>query len=180
MGNFEIVKSGLIEHCIDKTSIFIPHVVNAGNLIGSGVAKVLFTKWPQVKSKYHEWFDGNNLHCSGKAILGNIQFVRVDDNFKNQFVVNMIGQDYPGGHTFNINGKEIYLPPVRYKSLEKCMLHVAESIYKAKEKTGAKYRIIAPWFSCGLAGGDRKTTLELINRIWIDNEIDVTICDPEL
>jgi O-acetyl-ADP-ribose deacetylase (regulator of RNase III) len=177
MGTLKIVKGDLIEYSIDKTAIFIVHVVNAGNSMGSGVAKALFDKWPQVKSRYHKWFDGDNSHCSGKAILGNVQYVRVDDNFKNQFVINMIGQDYPGGHTFNINGKEMHLAPVRYKSLEKCMLHIAEDVYRTKEKTGVMYRIIAPWFAAGLAGGTKKETSELINRIWVDNGIDVTICE---
>ena len=176
----KIIKEDLIKYSEDKTGIFIVHVVNAGNSMGSGVAKALFEKWSKVKTNYHKWFDGDNTNCSGNATLGNIQFVRVDEGYKNQFVVNMIGQDYPGGHTFNINSKQIHLPPVRYKSLEKCMLHVAESIFKAKEKTGAVYRIIAPWFSCGLAGGDKKTTLDLINKIWLNNDIDVTICDPQL
>lgn len=172
-----IIKKDLIEFAGSKTGVFIVHCVNAGNSMGSGVAKSIFTKWPKVKTNYHQWFDGFSKNTSGKPILGNIQFVRVDEGYKNQFVVNMIGQDYPGGHNFNINGKDIHLPPVRYKSLEKCMLHVAEAIYKAKGNNGINYSIIAPWFSCGLAGGDQKTTLELINRIWIDNNIDVTICE---
>lgn len=175
--SLNIVKANLIDYCSDKTGIFIVHVVNSGNLMGAGVAKALFDKWPKVKSSYHKWFDGDNSHCSGDATLGNIQYVRVDDNFKNQFVINMIGQDYPGGHTFDINGKQIYLPPIRYKSLEKCMLHIAEDIYKIKNKNGAIYKIIAPWFSCGLAGGDKSSTLELIQKIWVDNGIDVTICE---
>lgn len=177
MGKLEIVKADLVDFVKDKTGIFIVHCVNAGNRMNAGIAKALLTKWPEVRTNYHNWFDGNNKNATGNAILGNVQYVRVDESCNSRFVVNMIGQDYPGGHNFNINGKNIHLPPVRYKSLEKCMLHVAESIYKAKDNKGIKYSIVAPWFSCGLAGGDQKTTLELINRIWIDNHIDVTVCE---
>lgn len=171
------IKGDLIEYSDDKTGIFITHIVNSGNSMGSGIAKALFEKWSMVKSRYHQWFDGDKSHCTGHATLGNVQFVRVDDGYKNQFVVNMIGQDYPGGHDFNINGKEIHLPPIRLQSLEKCMLHVAESIFKAKTKTGIEYRIVAPWFGCGLAGSSKKDILPLIQRIWVDNGINVTIIE---
>ena len=40
----------------------IVHQVNCQNVMGSGVAKAIYTKWPEVKIEYHKYCDGINPH----------------------------------------------------------------------------------------------------------------------
>lgn len=183
MGNFEIVNSGLLEYIEDKTSILITHCVNDSNGLGSGIAMVLANKWPEVKSRYHQWFeDPKSVHnTSGPPKLGEIQYVGCK-NYKNQFVVNMIGQSTPygpKGQVFKIKSGVVNIPPVRLESLRQCMYKIAEDFH-VKDLYTKGYKIIAPKFCCGLAGGKFEDIKKLIEECWLDNDIDVTICDPDL
>lgn len=175
----KIIKEDLIKYSEDKTGIFIVHVVNDGNSMGAGVALALLTKWPQVRSKYMSWFKGNTkdiLNVSGPAKLGQVQYISTEQ-YKERYVVNMVGQSTPGGHIFTVNGKDVHLPPIRLQSLEECMYRVAEKIYQAQNSRGIKFDIVCPWFGCGLAGSTQSEIKPLIQKIWVDNGINVTICE---
>lgn len=177
--SLNIVKGGLIEYCEKETGILIPHIVNDAVAMGSGVALALMNKWPQVREDYRSWFykyDGKIHCCSGRAKLGQVQYILTDD-YSERYVVNMVAQSDPGGHTFEINGVEVNHPPIRLQSLEECMYRVAEKVYDAYEARGIKFDIVAPWFGCGLAGSSKKDILPLIQRIWVDNGINVTIIE---
>jgi O-acetyl-ADP-ribose deacetylase (regulator of RNase III) len=177
--SFRVIKGGLIEYCEKETAILIPHIVNDAAAMGSGVALALMNKWPQVRQDYRSWFykyDGKIHCCSGRAKLGQVQYVLTDD-YSERYVVNMVAQSDPGGHTFVINGVEVNHPPIRLQSLEECMYRVAEKIYESYEERGLKFDIVAPWFGCGLAGSSKKDILPLIQRIWVDNGINVTIIE---
>lgn len=49
----------------------ICHQVNCQNVMGSGVAKAIFTKWPEVKTEYHRFCNGRRP----RDLLGKIQVV---------------------------------------------------------------------------------------------------------
>lgn len=74
------VDAGLIVHC-----------VNCQHIMGSGVAKALYTKWPKVKQQYME--------RSNEAFsLGSVDFVDVGDGISRSqlYVANLYGQEYCG------------------------------------------------------------------------------------
>lgn len=53
---------------------YICHQVNCQNAMGSGVAKALYQKWPNVKSEYHSFCDSYEPN----ELLGKMQIVPVD------------------------------------------------------------------------------------------------------
>lgn len=168
MGKFKLVKCGLIEYLEDKTNNLIVQCVNSKNVMGAGIAKVIYNKWPQVKTEYHKFMDNGNG-------LGDIQYINCN-NFKNQFVVNMVAQDVPGGHDFKTKSGKVHLPPVRYDSLKQCMLQISQG-FMTKGLYTKGYTVVGPKFCAGLSGGDWKIIKNLIDECWLANDIDVTICE---
>ena len=83
---------------LDTDIVYIGHGVNCRNKMGSGVAKVLLDKYPEVKSEYHNF---NN------KILGEVQEVLTKDIV----ILNMFTQE-----DFGYDGK-LYLD---YGSITKC------------------------------------------------------------
>lgn len=64
----------------------IAHGVNCADAMGSGVARALYMKWPTVKAMYHR---------EGSMLLGDAQFVEVDDDLvvANCFTQESYGRD---------------------------------------------------------------------------------------
>jgi len=87
-----------------------------------------------------------------------VQFVPVESDI---VVANMFAQKFCG-----FKSNEI---PLDYKALEKCLDQVCIKAHA----TGA--RVVAPRFGSGLAGGDPKIILSLIDKCLIQKNIDVTI-----
>ncbi len=71
----------------DITTVEAPalilHGVNCQRAMGSGVAKALYSKWPQVKEEYMKF-------SKEEMCLGKTASVKVDDNL---FVINCWTQD---------------------------------------------------------------------------------------
>lgn len=136
--------------------VLIPHIVNSHGVMGSGVAKALYDKFPIVKSEYIEFSRDPAFD------LGEVQFV---DCTKNIRVANMVAQKL--GSKI-INGETI--PPIRYWALEECM-----KIIKDDWIEWPYYYIIAPEFGSLRAGGDfNGVIIPMINDIW--HNLDITIC----
>jgi len=136
----------------EREMVFIPHCCNNIDVMGSGVAKALYNRWPKVKDKYHESF----------MKLGTVSYVKeVDDRV---VICNMIGQngvktgENENGHAIGDDGK----PPVRYSALCLAMMDVAGKL----EMFGDKVEIHCPLFGCDLAGGDWYIVSTLIEEIW--------------
>lgn len=133
----------------------IPHCCNDQNLMGSGVAKALYSKWPEVKEKYH----------SGKMELGktSVAVIRKDSTI----VVNMIAQH---GVMVKRNERGIAVgedgrPPIRYEALVQAMKMVKYHIKKCIEND-IKVEVHCPKFGCDLAGGDWDIVSTLIEEMW--------------
>ena len=149
--------------------IFIPHVVNNINQMGSGFVVPLYTRWPKVKAEYHEYCNWcrNTLNLSKKEMLGRIQAVSVSNNLNGISVINMFGQD---GVVSKTNPK-----PIKYDALNECMEKVASKLGFMKELVPEyDVNIVAPKFGAGLAGGDWNIIEEMINKHW--SNFNVTIC----
>lgn len=135
------------------TENILCHQVNCRNVMGSGVAKALYTKWPEVKREYHKFCE---TVSDPYKLLGQIHEVQVNDGQK--VVINIFGQLNYGrqnGITYTV-----------YQALE-----------KAFEKLNYTYRgetIAFPYgFGCGLAGGDWSTVEKLM--LTTLNDVDITI-----
>lgn len=163
----------------DYPKVFVPHVVNDDDAMGSGVARALFELYPDVKKRYHNWFSQypkrDMIDTTGKAKLGQCQFIRTDDNIT---IVNMVAQSTPGinWYPYQYDNKSIRhpLPPIRYESLEECMVRVTHKMQEENVKD-----ILTVKFGSGLAGGDWDRIESLIEKLWASVGINVTIFVPK-
>lgn len=133
-----------------KNDYIIPHVCNNEGGWGAGFVIPLAKYFPKAQKNYKrlKYLD-----------LGKCQFVENNVNYPNVVVANMIAQTL---------GNE----PVRlkYYALSNAMQKVAK--YSLEYNT---FDIICPKFGSALAGGDWNIIETLINEIWIDVGIDVTV-----
>lgn len=124
------------------------HQVNCQGVMGSGIAKEVRGRFPEVYKKFHETYEkkGNKL--------GNIDVVDVCGG--KRFIVNMYSQDN-------------YLPRgVRhtdYAAFEACLLKIKEHFYDKRHEItiGFPYKI-----GCGLGGGNWDIILKLIEGVFDD------------
>lgn len=124
--------------------------VNCQGVMGSGVAKALYTKWPVVKNYYHNYFIDNNAGPDGENFLGEIDPVRLTKEDK--VVINCFTQQYFGG-----DGR-LYLS---YDALYTCMNQVLE--YCQYNKID---ELAIPKIGCGLAGGDWTKVKAILESIF--------------
>lgn len=137
-------------------SVMVPHIVNDANLMASGFVVPLYTKWPIVKTLYHQW----------DMSLGKTQIVLVEG--EEVFVANMCAQSGICSKSTGPRSK-VSSKPIRYASLIRCMEDVAHYVRMYKIDN-----IVAPMFGSNRAGGTWDFIVELIDEIWKD--LNVTIC----
>lgn len=111
----------------------IAHGVNCQDVMGSGVAKAIYTKYPEVKEDYH--------NCAGNT-LG-----EVDEICTNGYhtIYNCWTQFYYGRKNIRY---------VNYFAICQC--------FREMIKDGVQ-EVAIPRIGCGLAGGDWDIVRELIN-----------------
>jgi len=131
---------------------FIPHICNDIGLWGKGFVVPLARKWPQTKKDYLQWYKEDVL-----SELGDIQPIKTE---KNIYVMNMIAQH----ETILTHPK-----PIRYAALVKCM----EKVVMCGKPDATE--IHAPMFGSALSGGNWTFIEELIEEIWVNNGIPVTV-----
>lgn len=111
----------------------IAHGVNLQNVMGSGVARALYTKWPSVKRVYHSAFEDFSV----KPHLGEADFILVEDDI---YVVNCFTQEFYGN-----DGKRYASP----EAIEKALSEVMERM-----KDGGLRFLHIPRIGCDLGGLD--------------------------
>lgn len=141
-----------------ETPTTIIHVCNDAGGFGSGFAGAIRDKYPIVREKYLEWYaDRDSVRNVFK--LGQVQYVPVA---KNLTICNMIAQSTPKGVTFNLKKRKVFLPPIRYQSLEECL-------YRIRELQEAElFNVVGPKFGAGLAGGNWYIIEKLIEEVGLD------------
>ena len=125
----------------------ICHQTNCQGVMGSGVAKALYEKWPKVRYSYMDCFTEFNAGVEGENFLGEVDDIQMHPGGK--VVVNCFTQQYFGG-----DGR-LYLS---CEALRTCM----KNLIKVCEYHGVD-EVAMPKIGCGLAGGDWnkvKTILE--------------------
>ena len=134
----------------------IIHISNNIGAWGGGFTGALSRKWGEPEFAYRKWFSNydnynDKEHKSyNKFVLGNVQFVKVEDNIT---VVNMIAQEGIGRNKEGI-------PPIRYEALRECLI---KANYAANQLSAI---IHAPKLGSGLARGDWSIIEKMIEEIF--------------
>lgn len=146
---FQIIKGDLLH----ANAAFICHQVNCKNVMGAGVAKALYSKYPEVKSEYHKFCLNAN---SSKDLLGEIQIVPLHS--RDTAVINIFGQlDY---------GRQRGVVYTDYEALKKAFIKINQEC--AFKPVAFPYGI-----GCGLAGGDWEKVERLMLRYLLDCNVKV-------
>ena len=183
MKKLEYIKNGNIcEPQIQSGVNIIIHCCNDIPVMGSGVAKALYTQWPQVKEQYLLWhkMTEEGFHTDEELgidnhsdkyqyhfpdpdkrnfALGNVQLISVETGIEigvsNALVGNIIGQH-------NIYPNKVGMPPVRYSAID----YACGLIAKNASESELGFTIHVPYLmGCDLAGGK----WDIIERILLDN-----------
>ena len=139
---------------VESPAIII-HGVNCQQSMGSGVARALYTKYPNVKNNY--------LHYNKSEVyLGKIQVIDISDKLH---VINCWTQDFYGS-----NGN-VYASP---DAIRDCLEKVVNFCRHAQI-----YDVYSPKIGCGLGGLDWDRDVKpLFEDIETKNlDINFTICE---
>lgn len=117
----------------------IIHGCNAQRVMGSGVAKTLKYKYPEI---FYEYVKKDKLE------LGDVIFVKTYDN---KIIGNCITQKYYG-----YDKNKVY---VSYEAIEKAIKNVNDYCVKNNIKD-----VAMPLIGCGLGGGNWKDVLDIIKK----------------
>jgi O-acetyl-ADP-ribose deacetylase (regulator of RNase III) len=139
----------------DITETELTHIaqgVNCQNTMGSGVAKALYTKWPEVKVEYHG-FCGTT---PPQMLLGQTHRVVTVDW---KVIWNCFTQ-----LEYGYDGKKY----VNYAAVSKVMTHLSNTIIGSQ--------LAIPKIGCGLAGGNWTFMEQLINDT-VTDKIEIWVYD---
>jgi len=144
----------------------IIHGVNCQNVMGSGIAKVLYTKWPAVKREYHEYcrLATKNSVSRPPYLLGAINPVKINSNL---YVVNAFTQ-----LEFGTDGG-------RFADLDSIKLCFSRTL-RWMQSLDEDLWLFTPSIGCGLAGLNWST--EVMPAIKVESKWheDKTIVHCEL
>ena len=133
----------------------IAHGVNCQNRMGSGVAKALYTKWPEVKEWYHEY--------PSEQVLGNMMLVPIDP--PDLYVANCYTQD-----RYGYDGDRYASTVAINRSLE-TLTNIARAL---------KLEVHMPMLGCGLGGLHWETEVEPIVYLMTLAGVKVTVHELNL
>lgn len=144
------IKNGNI---FDNENTFIAHQVNCLGIMGSGIAKELKIRYPEVYDQYLQYIKNNYNN-----LLGTNNYARTYDGI---IIVNMFGQ-------YNIGYNK---QQTNYSALEKCFINLKDSaILNKVNNISIPYKI----GSCR-GGGNWKEVLSIIVKVFgsTNNNIDL-------
>lgn len=140
---------------------YIAHGVNCQNKMGSGVAKALFTKFPNIKSEYHDYLNGLS-YIKYSVELGEVQTVLS----KNKVIFNCFTQ-----WNYGYDGKKY----VNYSAIVKSFINLLD---KVGYEIAFGHPIAIPKIGCGLAGGDWNIVEQLINDT-VGDDLEIWVYELE-
>lgn len=127
--------------------------VNCQRVMGSGVAKAYFSKWPQVRDQYMLW-------DKRKMNLGKFDPVEIEPD--TLYVGNCWTQEFYGS-----DGKE-------YADYNAIMSAVSAASIFAYDK---KLDIYTPWIGCGLGGLEQKEVHRILDFISGYSKVNIMVCE---
>jgi O-acetyl-ADP-ribose deacetylase (regulator of RNase III) len=139
----------------------IVHIVNDLGAWGHGFVVALSERWKEPERAYRKWYRDSGIE-QFKEMLGDTQFVKVEDDI---LVVNLIGQ-------VGLRATGGYIP-VRYEAIRKGLSSIAKVV--SDLHTDKKITVHMPRIGCGLAGGSWSKVLPVIEDTLAG--IDVIVYD---
>lgn len=138
----------VIGNIVESNETYICHQVNCQNVMGAGVAKALYEKWPSVKVEYHNFC---RKHRTPADLLGTYQLVSVDEDKR---VINIFGQ-----LEFGRSKTTVYTD---YAALEKVFAAICQLDGSFAFPHG---------IGCGLANGDWNIVYSLLEKYFADRDV---------
>lgn len=135
----------------------ICHQVNCQGVMGSGIAKQVREKFPNVFAYYKKVCDDWRIKFGSDALLGQMQIVPVTIGW----IANLFAQD-----KFGYDGK-CYTD---YDSLRRCLETV-------KNRFPNKTIAIPYLMGCARGGGDWNIVYKMIEEVFADYNGEVLICE---
>lgn len=143
-------------HIFESGADIILHQVNCQGVMGSGIAKQVREKYPEVYARYRQLCD--EMKDNRAELLGKTQFVRT---YEGCYIVNLFAQE-----NFGYDGK-CYTD---YDALRECLAHTHSCCF---EET-----IAIPYLmGCHRGGGRWDIVYEMIKEIFGDTDNTVLICE---
>jgi O-acetyl-ADP-ribose deacetylase (regulator of RNase III) len=134
-----VLKTG---NLLDAQTDVIAHQVNCQGVMGSGVAKQIKEKWPDVFEKYQY-----RVKMANYPVLGDCQLIQIEQN---KFVANLFGQKYYGRENFRYTSYDaIYdaLTKLSAYMQEKNCKSVAIPYKMSSDRGGADWNVILTMLS---------------------------------
>ena len=147
---------------LDSDCDYICHQVNCQGVMGSGIARQIRERWPEVYYSYHKMYSTYLWRAS--PLIGNIDIAPIDNS--TQCVINMFAQDNCG------------YDGARYTSYDA----FSECLRKIRDKLPTGTTIGFPKnIGCGLGGGNWRVISALIEEsLGIKYDVYIYEYDPEV
>ena len=147
---------------LDSNCDYICHQVNCQGVMGSGIAKQIRERWPEVYEGYRRFCEHYGQHDT-KKLLGKVYRGRINGDDK--CVLNMFSQD-----TYGYDGSRF----TSYDAFAHCLEVIREYPLISKSSSIGFPKNIG----CGLGGGNWKVISALIEEI-LGEEYEVYIYEYE-
>lgn len=129
----------------DCTENIIVHQTNCQGVMGSGIAKQIKDKYPEVFNAYYHYCKTREL----KDVFGTALICEANDG---KYIANVFGQ--------NTFGKGLQ---TNYDALKSALKEVHDFAKEHKLTVAIPYKI-----GCGLGGGDWNIVYDIITKIFFD------------
>lgn len=139
---------------LDAQTDVIAHQVNCQGVMGSGVAKYIREKWPNVFEEYKKYCDDIYSH----QVFGSCLLVDINNE---QCVANLFGQ-----FRYGRDGKRYTNYEALYKSLERLVAQMIDN----KKSVAFPYKM-----SSDRGGADWNVVLAMIESVFKDTDITIEI-----
>lgn len=151
----------IIEGDITKTDKdIIVQQVNCLGLMGSGLAKTIMARYPNVREEYKKFWRKAIKNRKNEDLLGMVNYV---DTYDGKIVANVFGQ-------IEIRkGKE----DTTVYTKKEALLKGIQKVKELAEKSGFSVAI-PTYIGCGLAGGDWNEIKQAIDELFAGSTIDVS------
>lgn len=151
---------------LDAPEKMILHGCNSRGVMGSGVAKTIKEKWPQVYAQYYTYCKKYTDDYGDHVPVGTVIFTDLDprEGYANtRFVANCITQE-----SYGADGRKY----ASYEGLVTCLMRVRKMC-----EIWSIDAVALPPIGCGLGGLDRSVVYPLVQEIFGEHDILATVYD---
>lgn len=162
----------------------IVHCCNDVGAWSAGFVLAISKKWTHVQNAYLIWAgkltrnqvsNTTKYGATGSFKLGQVQWVGTDTSafMPNQtWVFNLIGQQDVG--IKKVGGVDI--PPVCYRAIKEGLARI-KAYYMGAVNNKNAFSLHMPRMGCGLAGGKWEHIESILNEVFGDTDIQITVYD---